>query len=789
MPMPDLHRLPATPASTPSSVVTGDHWRITMLTPRLVRLEWSPTATYEDRATQVVLNRSLPAHEFQITRSGKGVRIANSFLQLDYDGEPFSPQGLRVAVNGVSNYHSIWRYGQKEKTVHFGIPMNLGGTARTLDEVDGACPLDPGLVSGSGYAMLDDTASLAFDDDGWLAPRTEGNLDLYVFAHGHDFPGALRDFYAISGPQPLLPRYALGNWWSRYHPYTDPEYRDLMEQFDDHGIPFSVAVVDMDWHVTEIDPAIGSGWTGYTWNRDLFPDPADFLAWLHQRGMKISLNVHPADGVLRHEEAYGRVAEAVGIDPASGLPVAFDLTDDKFRDAYFRLLHHPLEDEGVDFWWVDWQQGPYSKVPGLDPLWLLNHLHFLDSARRGTRPLTFSRYAGPGSHRYPVGFSGDSVISWASLEFQPYFTATASNIGYGWWSHDIGGHMFGIKDDELATRWVQLGCFSPVNRLHSTLNPFNSKEPWRFNPVAEAVQTEFLRLRHRLVPYLYTMNERAHSEGRPIVEPLYWQAPTRGNVAARTSYRFGSELQVAPITSPAAAGTNLGAVTTQLEPGVWVDLFSGVVYDGGRTVTLHRPLTSYPVLAKAGGIVPLTGPYELGVANPASLEVRVFAGESGELVLYEDDDAAEPRAVRTRLSFDWAGGTFTIHPAEGELDVVGSQRHWTVTLVGAAETTADGLESTWDPLTTSLSVDVGEVAAARGATVRFDGPLTLADNDVVTRVTAMLDDFEIEFAAKDQVLAAMRTNPTAVGRARAILELPITEAVRSAMLEIVLARE
>ncbi len=789
MPMPDLHRLPATPASTPSSVVTGDHWRITMLTPRLVRLEWSPTATYEDRATQVVLNRSLPAHEFQVTRSGKGVRIANSFLQLDYDGEPFSPQGLRVAVNGVSSYHSIWRYGQKEKTVHFGIPMNLGGTARTLDEVDGACPLDPGLVSGSGYAMLDDTASLAFDDDGWLAPRTEGNLDLYVFAHGHDFPGALRDFYAISGPQPLLPRYALGNWWSRYHPYTDPEYRDLMEQFDDHGIPFSVAVVDMDWHVTEIDPAIGSGWTGYTWNRDLFPDPADFLAWLHQRGMKISLNVHPADGVLRHEEAYERVAEAVGIDPASGLPVAFDLTDDKFRDAYFRLLHHPLEDEGVDFWWVDWQQGPYSKVPGLDPLWLLNHLHFLDSARRGTRPLTFSRYAGPGSHRYPVGFSGDSVISWASLEFQPYFTATASNIGYGWWSHDIGGHMFGIKDDELATRWVQLGCFSPVNRLHSTLNPFNSKEPWRFNPVAEAVQTEFLRLRHRLVPYLYTMNERAHSEGRPIVEPLYWQAPTRGNVAARTSYRFGSELQVAPITSPAAAGTNLGAVTTQLEPGVWVDLFSGVVYDGGRTVTLHRPLTSYPVLAKAGGIVPLTGPCELGVANPASLEVRVFAGESGELVLYEDDDAAEPRAVRTRLSFDWAGGTFTIHPAEGELDVVGSQRHWTVTLVGAAETTADGLESTWDPLTTSLSVDVGEVAAARGATVRFDGPLTLADNDVVTRVTAMLDDFEIEFAAKDQVLAAMRTNPTAVGRARAILELPITEAVRSAILEIVLARE
>ena len=100
---------------------------------------------------------------------------------------------------------------------------------------------------------------------------------------------------------------------------------------------------------------------------------------------------------------------------------------------------------------------------------MLNHYHYLDSGRRGNRRLTFSRYAGLGSHRYPIGFSGDTVISWDSLDFQPYFTATASNVGYGWWSHDIGGHMKGTKDDELATRWVQLGVFSPINRLHSLI--------------------------------------------------------------------------------------------------------------------------------------------------------------------------------------------------------------------------------------------------------------------------------------------------------------------------------
>ena len=135
----------------------------------------------------------------------------------------------------------------------------------------------------------------------------------------------------------------------------------------------------------------------------------------------------------------------------------FDIADPDFLLAYLEEIHHPLEAEGVDFWWLDWQQGSHTAMPGLNPLWMLNHYHFLDSGRDGKRPITFSRYAGPGSHRYPVGFSGDTVTSWASLDFQPYFTATAANLGYGWWSHDIGGHMFGVRDDELVTRWFQLG--------------------------------------------------------------------------------------------------------------------------------------------------------------------------------------------------------------------------------------------------------------------------------------------------------------------------------------------
>ena len=115
---------------------------------------------------------------------------------------------------------------------------------------------------------MDDSATMLLDTDGWVAPRTEGNLDVYVFAYGRDYKAALKAWFALTGKQPLLPRFALGNWWSRYHRYTAEEYLALMDRFAAERLPFSVGVVDMDWHVTVVDPAYGKGWTGYTWNRD-----------------------------------------------------------------------------------------------------------------------------------------------------------------------------------------------------------------------------------------------------------------------------------------------------------------------------------------------------------------------------------------------------------------------------------------------------------------------------------------------------------------------------------------
>jgi alpha-glucosidase (family GH31 glycosyl hydrolase) len=579
--LPERWKLNCRPLAVRENLVCGDTYRFTVLTPRLVRLEYSAAGGFEDRATQRALNRDFPPVDFTVAESDGELLIQTEYLRIVYDKRAFSAQGLSIACTGAL-INKPWHYGEECAT--------LGGTVRTLDEADGAIPLEPGLLSRQGFTVLDDSRSLALTDDGWVEPRPSGAvIDLYFFGYGRDYKGCLKDFYRLSGAAPLLPRYAFGNWWSRYHQYTESSYKALIERFEAEHLPFSVSVIDMDWHLVAIDAKYGSGWTGYTWNRDFFPDPPRFLSWLHEHGLRVTLNAHPAEGIRAHEECYGRVAKRLGVDAKAGTPVPFDCGDPAFMRAYFEEVNHYLENEGVDFWWLDWQQGTVAKIPGLDPLWMLNHYYYLDGRRRGKRPLIFSRYAGIGSHRYPAGFSGDTIVTWESLAFQPYFTATASNAGYGWWSHDIGGHMRGVHDDEMMVRWVQFGVFSPINRLHSTSNNFNAKEPWRFGALAEKIIGDFLRLRHRLVPYLYSMNRRASREGEPLIQPIYYEEPYYDEAyGVPNEYYFGSQMICCPVTKPLDKTAQAAPFRAWLPGGLWFDFFTGKSYSGRRFLDLWR---------------------------------------------------------------------------------------------------------------------------------------------------------------------------------------------------------
>jgi hypothetical protein len=680
------------------AVISRPPVRFTILTPRLLRLEYSPGANFEDRASQVFWVRHQPVPRFDVVESPSRLEISTEALHLCYAPatQGFTPDTLFIELKESG---TIWHYGDRD-------PDNLRGTARTLDEAEGAICLEPGLVSRSGWAVVDDSATLVLDEAGWLRPRTDPDcVDLYFFGYGHDYAGCLQDFFRVAGAVPLVPRWVLGNWWSRYWEYSQEELLALMEEFKAHNVPLSVCIVDMDWHITDTGNA-SRGWTGYTWNRHLFPDPEAFLAGIHQRGLKVSLNLHPADGVHPHEEQYAAVAKRLGIDPASQQPVPFELADPGFAEAYFEILHHPLEAQGVDFWWIDWQQGTQSRLAGLDPLWWLNHVHYYDLGRDGRkRPVVFSRWGGLGNHRYPIGFSGDTIVSWKSLAFQPYFTATAANVGYGWWSHDIGGHCLGIEDAELYTRWVQYGVFSPIFRLHSTKNPYHERRPWAYDRGVSGITQKAMQLRHALIPYLYSMAWRCHTKGRMPAEPMYYQHPGEESAYhCPNQYYLGSEIVAAPYTSPRDPDTRLSRQPLWLPDGDWFDLFSGEHYAGGRWHVCYGKLDEVPVLARAGGIVPL-GPNVGwgGIENPAELTVHLFAGADNSFVLYEDDGetVAYLQGVHclTPMSQAWQGDrlSVTVGPARGDVSLVPASRTYHLVIHGVrvpdrVRLTVDGAE-------------------------------------------------------------------------------------------------
>ena len=317
--MKEYYQIKTVPVCRAENVIAGEKYRISVLTAGLVRLEYAEHGVFEDRPTQIVWNRDLGACEFQVIDKVGNLEIITERIHLRYDKGEFRTNGLSIDVKGgLFPFGGTWRYGDQTKVINIG---DLKGTARTLDNADGEIPLEKGLVSQLGHAVMDDSKSLVIREDGWVEARKHPVIDLYFWGYGSDYLTCIQDFYRLCGTTPMVPRYALGNWWSRYHKYTEETYRELMERFQAEDVPLSVAVIDMDWHLVDIDKKYGTGWTGYTWNKEFFPDPKRFLGWLHEQGMHVTLNVHPADGVRAYEEMYEPIAKALGIDSKKELPV------------------------------------------------------------------------------------------------------------------------------------------------------------------------------------------------------------------------------------------------------------------------------------------------------------------------------------------------------------------------------------------------------------------------------------------------------------------------------------
>jgi hypothetical protein len=633
--------------------------------------------------------------------------------------------------------------------------LALGGYRRGLDGVNGdngTPPTTEGLLHQDGWYLLDDTASALYDTGTRKVTQRAGRganpyQDGYFFAYGHDYKAGLGDLATLTGPPELLPRWAYGVWYSEYFDRTAADYRDtILPKFRSSGVPLDVLVTDTDFKAPDT-------WNGWQFDKSKFPDPAGFFAWSKSQGLHNTLNTHPS--IMASDPQFAQAqATAKGklTKAACGTDCyTFDWGDPDQLKAYLDL-HSQMMKQGNDFWWLDWCcDSSVSSLPGVTPDAWINQ-QYADLAAPATgRGFVISRaygslqaggYSGPkalatgpwADKRSTIHFTGDTSSTWGTLRMEVGITpAESAATGMSAISHDIGGHndttglpgsetytsggqqhqTFKLPDD-LYARWVQLGTFQPVDRLHSN---HSDRLPWQYGAAADASATKFLNLRENLVPYTYTLARQAAATGVPVVRPTYLEYPEEpaAYAGAQSEYFYGPDVLVAPVTTPGTQTTT----PVWFPPGQWTDYFTGKTYPGGTTQQITTDLGGMPVFLRAGGIMATrTANVANDDQNPLTAATATVAtGAPGTFTLYEDNGTDSSQSATTKLTYSETGGqhTVTVSPTQGRFPGQVTTRQWSVKILGVSAAPSrvtfdgsclDGRKWTWDSAARSLTVTV-----------------------------------------------------------------------------------
>ncbi len=717
----------AVPASARTGPVVDGATRFEVITPTLIRLEYAADGRFENRRTLTTDGRlSDGGTRFQTEHDERTriIRTAGLTLRWRRDSGPFDAGSLRVRVGDDSLQPSP---GPN--------PAPLGGWRRALDFARGRVLLHEGVLSRAGWYMLDDTeTALVSENDFAVRPAHEGAYqDLYLFAYGRDYARGLKDLRALTGPAPLLPRKAFGVWFSRWWPYGARDWHRLVARFRDEDVPLDTISIDTDYKSIH-DPAaaaaaaaaVGSpdsiySWNGWDWNRDLYPDPKRFLSWARGAGLEVGLNVHPSISSADPHFDEAQAEAGGGLTPDPGCQrfqaepnaecMVFDWTDPKQMAAYFDL-HRPFEKDGPVFWWLDWCcDGSSAEAPGLTPDTWINRAYARNQRARGIRWPAFSRIGGSrqgggigvggtgalAEHRYSIQFTGDTCATWPLIAFASEFTAAAGSIGMPYVSHDIGTFQGTTKTEgcggnpgsvpaerrtflpaDMYARWIQLGTFQPIDRLHSN---HGRRLPWEYPEAVSRIASRFLRLRGRLAPFLYTLAAEAHRTGLPMARALYLQWPGSNQAYEHPSqYTLGRDMLVAPVSKPGASPS----MDVWFPPGTWIDWFTGERHEGPGTERLDVPLSRLPVFVRAGGIVPMQPDLPSTPDGPPPSIVLFAQRGRGATTLYDDSGRGfsyeRGKSTTTRITQRRSAGMSDVRIAAARGGFPSAPRHRTYEL-------------------------------------------------------------------------------------------------------------
>lgn len=638
------------------SVIKGQHYRISVLTERLLRLEYSPSGVFYDNKTQLVSFRNFEKPQFEVQEDERYLVIKTKYFSLSYNKEKNFDGGKVVPT---SNLHvdlvstdRTWYYKHPEVRNLKGICVGLDGSEEDLK-------LRNGLYSLDGFVSLDDSNNYIFDENDKLIKRSEKGIDLYLFMYGNDFSLALKDYFQLTGYPPMIPRYALGNWWCRDLEYTTDEIMDVVSHFEKLDIPISVFLLDKEWHIRKSsDNQLLD--TGYTFNKELIPEPEKLLKDLHEKNIHVGVHYDPINGIFPHELHYPEIAKYFGI--TDNKIIAFDPLNPVLLDAVFKFLLKPLRDMGVDFFWNDFKKTD----TGLDNLWFLNYYLLRgDPNDLSVRDVILARSTPLNPHLQAITYTGKTMVGWESLRKIPMYNQNAANAGVSWISHDVAGNYGGTEEEELYIRSIELATYSPILRFHAPRGRYYRREPWRWNARTLEVVDDYLKHRHRLIPYIYSKAYLYHHDGIPLIKPLYYDNPwVYDDTNFKNEYYFG-ELLVAPILQKKEILINRTVQKFYLPEGVWYDFKTGKKFPGKKEHISFFRDEDYPVFAKRGAIIPLDNSHKKNfTGNPDALEIHVFPGENNVFQLYEDDGVSDmyksDKFLITQIDYNYLPSNYTI---------------------------------------------------------------------------------------------------------------------------------
>ena len=655
------------------NIIQGEKFRFTVLTERLIRLEYNDNGIFIDDPTEQVLYRDLKTPEFHSNEDSNYVVITTKYFKLTYiKGRSFLGGKADPAANlkvELLNTDRFWYYGHPEVR-NFGIPNSSLAEGGLKGK---------GLYSAEGMASIDDTNSLIFNEDGTVSKNTELRVDTYLFMYNKDFEEALKDYYQITGFPALPPRYALGNWWSSNNDYDDLSLKTLVDNFERNEIPLSILVLDKDWHkrLKIKDKHLR---TGFTFNEKYFKNPKAMIDYLHNKNIRLGLSIDPTSGLYNIDTYYNDALKYLEADKDGKIP--FNVLNPKFVDVYLKMFIHPLDALGVDFYWLDLENNQ-----NIQNLTLLKHYQFYDMQRDfKRRPMLLSEGTSLAPHRYPVLYSGKTKVGWDTLRKIPFYNNNSFNNGAPFWAHDISGYFKGTEDNELYLRSIQLGVFSPILKFGVDKGPYYKREPWRWDIKTYTIAKDYLNLRHKLIPYIYSEAYKYHKFGDSLIKPLYYQIPSfYDDVLYRNEYFFGSSLLIAPIITKKDEVMNRVVHNFYLPEGTWYDYVTGKKFPGKKSYISFFRDEDYPVFAKSGAIIPLSNNQNINdTTPPTDMEINIFPGRSNSYTLFEDDGESDLYRkdfyLLTQIDYTYMPSNYSvvIRSVKGKSGIVPDKRNYKI---------------------------------------------------------------------------------------------------------------